>query len=76
LDILAGTIALKHIDNGDVNAPPISIATASFDRFDLFLPNTGIKDYKFSGHVSYVGSSSMESKSFLQNIYNKRIKSS
>lgn len=62
LDALAGAIAYKHIDNGDPNAPPVTVVTASVDRLDLFLPEAGIEDYKLSGHVSYVGSSSMESK--------------
>lgn len=62
LDALAGAIAYKHIDNGDPDAPPVTVVTASVDRLDLFLPEAGIEDYKLSGHVTYVGSSSMESK--------------
>ena len=61
LDALAGAIAYKHIDNGDPEAPPVTVVTASVDRLDLFLPEAGIENYKLSGHVSYVGSSSMES---------------
>ncbi|KAI7880257.1 putative acyl-CoA hydrolase [Mucor mucedo] len=60
LDALAGAIAYKHIDNGDPNAPPITVVTASVDRLDLFLPEAGIENYKLSGHVSYVGNSSIE----------------
>lgn len=60
LDALAGAIAYKHIDNGDPTAPPVTVVTASVDRLDLFLPEAGIENYKLSGHVSYVGSSSME----------------
>ena len=62
LDALAGAIAYKHIDNGDPEAPPVTVVTASVDRLDLFLPEAGIENYKLSGHVTYVGSSSMESK--------------
>ncbi|KAG1056796.1 hypothetical protein G6F43_001344 [Rhizopus delemar] len=60
LDALAGAIAYKHIDNGDPKAAPLTVVTASVDRFDLFLPEAGIVNYKLSGHVTYVGSSSME----------------
>ncbi|KAI8096078.1 acyl-CoA thioester hydrolase [Thamnidium elegans] len=60
LDALAGAIGYKHIDNGDQDAPPITIVTASVDRLDLFLPEAGIENYNLSGHVSYVGNSSME----------------
>ncbi|GAN04333.1 mitochondrial acyl-CoA Thioesterase [Mucor ambiguus] len=60
LDALAGAIAYKHIDNGDPEAPPVTVVTASVDRLDLFLPEAGIENYKLSGHVTYVGSSSME----------------
>ncbi|CEP13672.1 hypothetical protein [Parasitella parasitica] len=60
LDALAGAIAYKHIDNGDPDAPPVTVVTASVDRLDLFLPEAGIENYKLSGHVTYVGSSSME----------------
>ncbi|KAG1221468.1 hypothetical protein G6F68_020917 [Rhizopus microsporus] len=60
LDALAGAIAYKHIDNGDPKAAPLTVVTASVDRFDLFLPEAGTVNYKLSGHVTYVGSSSME----------------
>ncbi|OBZ87622.1 Acyl-coenzyme A thioesterase 9, mitochondrial [Choanephora cucurbitarum] len=60
LDALAGAIAYKHIDNGDQEASPVTIVTASVDRLDLFLPKAGVQNYKLSGHVTYVGSSSME----------------
>lgn len=62
LDALAGAISYKYIENGDPDAAPVTIVTASVDRLDLFLPEAGIENYKLSGHVSYVGSSSMESK--------------
>ncbi|KAG1464184.1 hypothetical protein G6F56_005134 [Rhizopus delemar] len=51
---------MAHIDNGNPDAAPVTVVTASVDRFDLFLPEAGIKNYKLSGHVTYVGSSSME----------------
>ncbi|KAG1144261.1 hypothetical protein G6F37_006396 [Rhizopus arrhizus] len=60
IDALAGAIAYKHIDNGNPNAAPITIVTASVDRLDLFLPEAGHENYKLSGHVIYVGTSSME----------------
>ncbi|KAI9245301.1 HotDog domain-containing protein [Sporodiniella umbellata] len=60
LDALAGAIAYKHIDNHDPDASPVTVVTASVDRFDLFLPEAGIENYKFTGHVTHVGSSSME----------------
>jgi acyl-coenzyme A thioesterase 9 len=59
LDALAGAIAYKHVDN-PVDAPPVTIVTASVDRLDLLLPNQPV-DLKLSGHVAYVGKSSMES---------------
>ncbi|KAI8584300.1 hypothetical protein K450DRAFT_219191 [Umbelopsis ramanniana AG] len=58
LDALAGAIAYKHVDN-PVDAPPVTIVTASVDRLDLLLPNKPV-DLKLSGHVAYVGKSSME----------------
>ncbi|KAG2182993.1 hypothetical protein INT44_005974 [Umbelopsis vinacea] len=58
LDALAGAIAYKHVDN-PVDAPPVTIVTASVDRLDLLLPNQPV-DLKLSGHVAYVGKSSME----------------
>ncbi|KAG1054876.1 hypothetical protein G6F43_003123 [Rhizopus delemar] len=60
IDALAGAIAYKHIDNDNPNAAPITIVTASVDRLDLFLPEAGHENYKLSGHVIYVGTSSME----------------
>ncbi|KAI9027259.1 acyl-CoA hydrolase [Phycomyces nitens] len=59
LDSLAGAIAYKHVDTGDPDAPPTTIVTASVDRLDLMMPDA-VENYKLSGHVSYVGNSSME----------------
>ncbi|KAI7870381.1 acyl-CoA thioester hydrolase [Spinellus fusiger] len=59
LDALAGTIAYKHVDNGDPEASPTTIVTASVDRLDLMISDS-VENYKLSGHVSYVGNSSME----------------
>lgn len=59
LDALAGVIAYKHIDNGDPEAPPVTVVTACVDRLDLLLPKA-VEDYKLLGHVTYVGTSSME----------------
>ncbi|GAB5592251.1 hypothetical protein Unana1_07151 [Umbelopsis nana] len=58
LDALAGAIAYKHVDNSP-EAPPVTIVTASVDRLDLLLPNQP-EDLRLSGHVAYVGKSSME----------------
>lgn len=44
------------------NGAPTSLVTASFERFDLFLPATGEKDCILSGYVDYAGKSSMEGK--------------
>ncbi|ORZ11239.1 acyl-CoA hydrolase [Absidia repens] len=59
LDALAGAIAYKHIDNNDPQAAPVTIVTASVDRLDLFLPKA-VENYRLSGNVTYVGTSSME----------------
>ncbi|KAI9274699.1 HotDog domain-containing protein [Phascolomyces articulosus] len=59
LDAMAGAIAYKHVDNGDPDAPPVTIVTACVDRLDLLLPNA-VEDYKLIGQVTYVGTSSME----------------
>jgi acyl-coenzyme A thioesterase 9 len=59
LDALAGAIAYKHVDNS-AEDPPVTIVTASVDRLDLLLPNQP-EDLRLSGHVAYVGKSSMES---------------
>ncbi|KAI9316018.1 acyl-CoA thioester hydrolase [Dichotomocladium elegans] len=59
LDAMAGAVAYKHIDNGDPTARPVTIVTASVDRFDLFLPEA-VEDYKLTAQVTYVGTSSME----------------
>ncbi|CAO3685941.1 unnamed protein product [Umbelopsis vinacea] len=58
LDALAGAIAYKHVDNS-AEDPPVTIVTASVDRLDLLLPNQP-EDLRLSGHVAYVGKSSME----------------
>ncbi|KAI8391169.1 HotDog domain-containing protein [Radiomyces spectabilis] len=58
LDSLAGSIGYKHADT-KLPGPPTAIVTASVDRMELLLPNN-VEDLKISGHVAYVGSSSME----------------
>ncbi|ORX49461.1 hypothetical protein DM01DRAFT_1308943 [Hesseltinella vesiculosa] len=58
LDALAGAIAYKHVDNF-TDGPPVTLVTASVDRMDILMPSK-IENMKISGHVSYVGSSSME----------------
>lgn len=62
LDSLAGGISYRHALGGrpgEVSAP-IYIVTASVDRLDLLAPLTADANYRLSGHVIYVGSSSME----------------
>lgn len=60
LDALAGAISYKHMDTF-VDSPPLTVVTASVDRMELLMPNT-VEDFKLSGHVAYVGKSSMEGK--------------
>ncbi|KAF8923181.1 acyl-CoA thioester hydrolase [Dissophora ornata] len=59
LDAMAGAIAYKHADDGKPDSSPLTIVTASVDRIDLLKP-LGVSDLRLSGHVSYVGYSSME----------------
>ncbi|KAI9481151.1 MAG: HotDog domain-containing protein [Benjaminiella poitrasii] len=59
LDALAGAISYKHIDTFTPGAPPLTVVTASVDRMELLMPNS-VEDLKLSGHVAYVGKSSME----------------
>ena len=62
LDALAGSVAYKHISTAsDSDTAPVTIVTASMDRLDLFLPKA-VENYRLSGHVTYTGNSSMESK--------------
>lgn len=64
LDALAGAISYKHMDTF-VNSAPLTVVTASVDRMELLMPNT-VEDFKLSGHVAYVGKSSMEGKITLE----------
>ncbi|KAG0376285.1 hypothetical protein BGX24_007983 [Mortierella sp. AD032] len=59
LDALAGAISYKHCDDGKFESSPLTIVTASVDRID-FLKPFGVSDLRLSGHVTYVGYSSME----------------
>ncbi|KAI7823815.1 HotDog domain-containing protein, partial [Gamsiella multidivaricata] len=59
LDALAGAISYKHCDDGNPDSAPLTIVTASVDRID-FLKPLSISDLRLSGHVTYVGYSSME----------------
>ncbi|KAI9279284.1 HotDog domain-containing protein [Sporodiniella umbellata] len=60
LDDLGASVAYKHVHNRDLNAPNITMVTASMERLDLFLPEAEVQNYKISGHVTFVGSSSLE----------------
>ncbi|KAG0304360.1 hypothetical protein BGZ98_005616 [Dissophora globulifera] len=59
LDALAGAISYKHCDDGKHGGSPLTIVTASVDRIDLLKP-LGVSDLRLSGHVTFVGYSSME----------------
>ncbi|KAG0348747.1 hypothetical protein BG004_004323 [Podila humilis] len=59
LDALAGAISYKHTDDGKTSSSPLTIVTASVDRIDMLKP-LGMSDLRLSGHVTYVGYSSME----------------
>ncbi|KAL7274989.1 hypothetical protein RUND412_002083 [Rhizina undulata] len=54
LDALAGAIAYKH------SGPGPTIATAAVDRISIINPLESFCDLELSGHVSYIGTSSME----------------
>lgn len=65
LDNLAGDISYTHVLGGrptaaDHHANPVFIVTASVDRLDLLEALQTECDYRLSGMVIYVGSSSME----------------
>lgn len=68
IDALAGAIAYKHVDTFVENSRPLTCVTASVDRMELLMPNT-IEDLKLSGHVAYVGNSSMEGKNKTSILY-------
>ena len=59
LDALAGAISSKHADDGKQDSSPLIVLSASVDRID-FLKPFEVSDLRLSGHVSYVGYSSME----------------
>lgn len=60
LDALAASIAFSHCDQSDSTKAPITVVTAAVDRIDLLNNLRTDLDLKLSGHVTYVGSSSME----------------
>ncbi|CCG82424.1 putative Acyl-CoA thioester hydrolase [Taphrina deformans PYCC 5710] len=60
LDALSGAIAYKHCDDLNHRTLPLAIVTASVDRIDLLNSLEIDRDMRLSGHVTYVGSSSME----------------
>ncbi|CAG8725864.1 8794_t:CDS:10, partial [Funneliformis mosseae] len=59
LDLLAGQIAYKHCSIEMEQNSDLTIVTASLDRLDLIKP-LPISDIRLSGHITYVGYSSME----------------
>jgi len=60
LDALAGRIAYEHCYSPDFSENPLTIVTASVDKILLLKPLPITRDFRMSGHVSWVGSSSME----------------
>ncbi|KAJ3417340.1 Acyl-coenzyme A thioesterase 9, mitochondrial [Chytridiales sp. JEL 0842] len=60
LDALAGSIAYVFCDDGRDDTPPLTIVTASVDRIDMINRIPVDQDISLSGHVTYVGNSSME----------------
>ncbi|KAJ3292930.1 Acyl-coenzyme A thioesterase 9, mitochondrial [Borealophlyctis nickersoniae] len=60
LDALAGSIAYLHCDDGRDDTQPLTIVTAGVERIDMLQRIPPDQDIKLSGHVSYVGKSSME----------------
>ncbi|TDL27144.1 Thioesterase/thiol ester dehydrase-isomerase [Rickenella mellea] len=66
LDTLAGSIAYKHLLGpgvqtlGSVQERGYYIVTASVDRLDMLSTLYPVHDVRLSGHVIYVGKSSME----------------
>ncbi|CAG8753670.1 4501_t:CDS:2, partial [Funneliformis caledonium] len=59
LDLLAVQIAYKHCSIEMEQNSDLTIVTASLDRLDLIKP-LPISDIRLSGHITYVGYSSME----------------
>ena len=60
LDALAGTIAYRHCDDGNAHTRPLTIVTASVDRIWLLSELRTDYNLRMRGHVSWVGTSSME----------------
>ncbi|ORY49769.1 Thioesterase/thiol ester dehydrase-isomerase [Rhizoclosmatium globosum] len=57
LDALGGYIAYLHVVGASI---PLAVVTASVDRMDMHGELPVDRDVSLSGHVSYVGKSSME----------------
>ncbi|KAI9101336.1 HotDog domain-containing protein [Phlyctochytrium arcticum] len=60
LDALAGSIAYMHCDDSKADTVPLTIVTASVDRIDMLDEIPADQDVRISGHVTWVGKSSME----------------
>ncbi|TPX72908.1 hypothetical protein SpCBS45565_g00278 [Spizellomyces sp. 'palustris'] len=60
LDALAGSIGYLHCDDGRSETIPLTIVTASLDRIDMLDVIPPDEDIRISGHVTWVGTSSME----------------
>ncbi|KAJ3014085.1 Acyl-coenzyme A thioesterase 9, mitochondrial [Thoreauomyces humboldtii] len=76
LDALAGSISYFHCDDGIAETIPLKIVTASLDRIDLLKPIPTDQDVRMSGHVTWVGSSSMEVSVWLETVIGGAPKSS
>ena len=56
MDLLAANIGVRHCAISETH---LTVVTASIDRIDLIKP-IPVSDIRISGHVTYVGKSSME----------------
>ncbi|TPX58243.1 hypothetical protein PhCBS80983_g03271 [Powellomyces hirtus] len=70
LDALAGSIAYFHCDDNRSETIPLTIVTASLDRIDLLQPIPTDQDIRMSGHVTWVGNSSMEVSCWVETVPN------
>jgi len=60
MDAFAGAISYRHVDDYDATTRPPTNVTASVDRIVLLSSLKGDRNMQLRGHVSFVGSSSMD----------------
>lgn len=71
LDSLGVLICYKHTSNPSVKMSPLSIVTALVDKIDMCKQNLSPEhDIKLTGHVSWVGKTSMEVKMKMFQVHN------